>query len=548
MTGRWRRTRRWVLRAAAAVALLLVGERALGWLWPYPLARLQALPVSTVVTAVDGTWLRVVPTPAGERVLPLRWQDTAAVTRAVVLAAEDERFFTHGGADVPALLRAAAGNLAAGRVVSGASTLTMQVVRIVEPRPRTFWSKWLEVLRARQLERLLDKEQIASIWLTQVPMGGTLRGLEAAARTWFDRPLAELDVAEVAALLAMVPAPSRRSPERRPEVLRQRRDALLARLAADGVLTPAQAAAATAHELGMQRHAFPWLAPHLCDAVLAGQAADARPAVLATACGIGLQSRLQQFAATTATPGDGLAIVVLDRSTGALRALVGDRDPRSPLDLSRQPRAAGSTLKPFLYALAYDRGSLGPASLLEDLPRCYDDWQPANFDRRWLGRTRADEALATSSNLAAVRCLEAIGPGPFADLLQRLGLRTTSRALHLDGALGTDAVTPLALARAYATVSERPTSVGLRPAAAAWMLAAMQRLPLVPGRGRAGCVAWKSGTSSGRRDAWCVGITAEVVVVVWLGNRDGRGLPDLVGVRTATRVCADVLALVAEGA
>lgn len=539
---RWRaRLRRWLVRAFAAAVLLLLGERVLGWCWPYPLARLATLPVSTVVTAADGAWLRVVPTPAGERVLPLRWQDLPPLTQAVVLAGEDESFFAHAGVDAAALLRAATDNLTAGRVVSGASTLTMQVVRLVEPRPRTLWSKFVEVLRARQLERALDKQAIASVWLTQVPIGGTLRGLEAGARTWFGRPLAELDVGEVAALVAMVPAPSLRSPERRPELLRQRRDALLARLAANGQLSAERAAAAAARDLGMTRHAFPWFAPHLCDASLAGRAAADRPARLATACDLGLQRRLQRLAATAEAPGDGIALVVLTRPNGALRALVGDRDPRAPLDLARRPRAAGSTLKPFLYALAYDRGSLGPTTLLEDLPRSFDDWQPANFDRRWLGRTRPDDALAVSSNLTAVRCLEGVGVAAFAELLRRLGLREAGTALHLDGALGTDAVTPLALARAYAAAVDRPASVGLRPASAAWLLDAMRRLPLVPGHGRAGDIAWKSGTSSGKRDAWCVGITDRDVVVVWLGNRDGRGLSDLVGIRTATRLCAAIV-------
>jgi penicillin-binding protein 1C len=519
--------------------VLLIAERVLGWCWPYPLARLHALPVSTVVTAADGTWLRVVPTPAGERVLPLCWRDLSPHAQALVLAAEDERFFAHTGVDVQALARAAIDNGFAGRVVSGASTLTMQVVRLVEPRPRTVWSKCVEVLRARQLERLLDKETIAGVWLTQVPMGGTLRGLEAAARTWFARPLAELDAVDTAALVAMVPAPSLRSPQRRPELLRNRRDALLRRWGQPFV----------ARELGMARHAFPWHAPHLCDAVLVGRARADLPDALPTACEPGLQQRLQQLAATIEAPGDGLAFVVLARGDGSLRALVGDRDPWAPLNLGLCRRSAGSTLKPFLYALAHERGSLGPATLLEDLPRSYDDWQPANFDRRWHGRLRADDALAVSSNLTAVRCLEAVGAADFGELLRRLGLRSSGSSsrhigdLHLDAALGTDAVTPLGLARAYAAVADRPESVGLSPASATWMLDAMRRLPIVFGRARAGDVAWKSGTSSGKRDAWCVAVTERDVVVVWLGNKDGRGLADLVGVRTATRVCAEVVGL-----
>jgi penicillin-binding protein 1C len=269
VTPRWRRLRRAACWLVAGWLLLLAGERALEQLWPYPLAALRALPVSTVVTAADGVWLQVTATPAGERVLPLRWRDCPPAAQLVILASEDERFFDHAGVDLRALARAALANAAAGRVVSGASTLTMQVVRMVEPRPRTLWSKCVEIVRARQLERCLDKETIASTWLTQAPMGGTLRGFEAAARHWFGRPFAQLQAHEVAALVAMAPAPSARAPHRRPELLRARRDALLARLAACGALAPADVAAAQARDLGMARHGWPWLAPHLCAAATA---------------------------------------------------------------------------------------------------------------------------------------------------------------------------------------------------------------------------------------------------------------------------------------
>jgi penicillin-binding protein 1C len=543
VTRRWRRLRRLAVWLLGGWLLLLGGERVLQWCWPYPLARLQALPVSTVIAAEDGTWLQVTSTPAGERVLPLRWCDCPASVQRAILASEDERFFAHGGVDGWALLRAAVSNVRAGRVVSGASTLTMQVVRMVEPRPRTWWSKCLEIVRARQLERCLDKQAIASVWLTQVPMGGTLRGFEAAARHWFGRPVAQLAPHEVAALVAMVPAPSTRAPHRRPELLRACRDTLLAKLAAHGAIDATSAAAARGRELGMTRRPWPWLAPHFCAATLAPLPAGLRPPRLPTAASLALQQRLEQIVRAEQLPGTGVAIVVLRRRDGALQALLGDRDPLAPMDLSRRPRAAGSTLKPFLYALAHQQGGIGPQSLLDDLPRTYDDWQPVNFDRRWRGRTRAADALATSSNLVAVRCLELVGTDAFADLLQRLGLGSPGRRLDLDAALGTDAVSPLALARAYLRFVQRPQAFGLSSASVDWTLAAMRRLPLVAGKSRAGDVAWKSGTSSGRRDAWCVGITEAAVVVVWLGNHDGRGLPDLVGVRSASRLLVEVVAV-----
>ena len=541
---------RWLKRAAWAACGCVVAtwcaERVVDVSWPYPLARLQAMPCSTVLTAVDGTWLRVAPTPAGERALPLAWDECAPSLQAAILVGEDERFFDHGGVDWCAGVRAFASNVAAGRVVSGASTLTMQVVRMVEPRPRTFAAKALEVVRARQLERVLDKQQIAAVWLTQVPMGGTLRGMEAAARHWFGRSARELDTAAAAVLVAMVPAPSARSPERRPELLRARRDALLRRMHERGHLDAAALAAALATDLGMQRQPWPWCAPHACDGALAELGAGERPAVLAVGIDLELQQRVQRVVNEQPDlPGDGLAVVVVRRDDGSLPVVLGDRDPLAPLDLSRCRRSAGSTWKPFLYALARERGAVAAQGFVDDLPRAFDDWRPANFDRGWLGRTRAGDALATSSNLAAVRCLETVGTAPFAELLRELGLYDGERPLHLDAALGTSPVSPRRLAQAYWRFVERPEDVGLSRASVQWTLQSLRRLPLVAGQTRAGDVAWKSGTSSGRRDAWCVGITDEHVVVVWLGNRDGRGLPDLVGVRIANRLLAAVLSVVA---
>jgi membrane carboxypeptidase/penicillin-binding protein PbpC len=637
-----RSLRRAGIAGVALFAFAFLGERLVDVFWPYPLERLRAMPTSPVVVAADGTWLRVVPTPAGERVLPLPWNEAPDALRALVLSAEDERFFRHTGVDWLAVLRATISNVAAGRVVSGASTITMQVVRIVEPRPRTLWSKCIEAIRARQLERILTKEEIASLWLEQVPIGGTLRGFEAAARYWFGCSAHELDAASAASLVAMVPAPSTRSPQRDAVLLQAFRDQILAEALDKGALPHATVEAALSRDLGMTPRGWPWFAQHASDAAwrahldgveergvaaggrsprraepdaeahlpgaqrprpvadassalphpvaldrvalhrvalhrvalhpvalhratptedpggrVQGTADDAsrepplrptRPVLITTDIDFELQRRVQDLVrARDDLPGDGLAVVVVDRRTGTMPVVVGDRDPWAPLDLSTCRRSAGSTLKPFLYALARERGALAVDALVDDLPQQYDAWEPANFDRDFLGRTQAGDALATSSNLAAVRCLEAVGPEPFAELLAGLGLRAPDRPLHLDAALGTDAVSPQGLALAYWRFVERPDALGLSRASVDWTLQALRRLPLVPGRLPAGEVAWKSGTSSGRRDAWCVGVVDRHVVVVWLGNRDGRGLTDLVGIRSAGAVLADVLAVLPRG-
>lgn len=541
----WRRLRRALLALAAAILLLWAGERALVWAFPYPLARLQAMERSTVVLAADGSWLQVWPTTAGERVLPLRWRELPRHLQDAILVAEDERFFAHAGVDLAAVARAVGQNVAAGRVVSGASTLTMQAVRIVEPRPRTLWSKAVEALRARQLERAIGKERVLDLWLTQVPMGGTLRGLEAAARCWFGRAARELDLAQAATLVAMVPAPSARAPHRHPERLRACRDALLGRMAAAGVVGGADAAAAMAQPLGAVRHPWPQRAWHLCAAELAALPQGARPDVLHTGADPALQERLERLlAARPGLPGDETAIVVLDRGDGAVRALAAARAGTAGVqDLSRCRRSVGSVLKPFLYALAMERGVLPATGRLADAPLQLGTWRPANFDGDYAGATRPADALAASANLPAVHCLERVGIGPFAELLQRLGLPVPVEGLGLDVALGTLAASPLELARAWQRFAAAQPPPGLSAGSVQWTLGALSRLSpgatALPGR-----LAWKSGTSSGCRDAWCVGVDDRHVLVVWLGNRSGRGEADLQGVRSAGAVLAEVAALV----
>lgn len=535
-----RLVRRMLWGLVGSVLFLLVAERVLDWAFPYPLARLRALELSTVVQSADGEWLRVVPTARGERALPLSWRSAPPLLRAAILAAEDERFLEHSGVDWAAILRAGLGNLRAGRVVSGASTLTMQVVRIVEPRPRTFFVKFVEVLRARQLERALDKEAIADVWLQQVPMGGTLRGFEAAARYWFLRPVSELGVHEIAALVAMVPAPSLRSPLRHPDLLRDRRDALLLRMAERAALPEGAAATARRLPLGMQVHAWPWRAPQLADLAVAELRGE-RPATCTTAADLGLEQRVRAELCNADLPGDGVAVVVLDRDSGAVQALIGGLDERAPLDASRRRRCVGSTLKPFLYALARECGACSEDGLVEDVPLAIGGWQPSNFHRGHAGTLLAADALATSNNIAAVRYLQRVGEVAFRDLLVGLGLPPIAAGQDMTAILGTGAASPLELARAWQRFVARPDRVGLSRASIDWTLRALQRLPMSKGL-RGGGMAWKSGTSSGRRDAWCVGVDDTRVVVVWLGNLDGRGRSDLVGARTA----ADILSRIAS--
>lgn len=539
--ARRRRWRRWLLAVPCLWLVAFAGERLLELCWPYPVAAFAALPRSLAVTAADGSLLRLLPTPAGERVLAGSFANLPAAHATAVRLAEDARFDQHGGVDFLALLRAAASNLRAGRIVSGASTLTMQVVRQVEPRPRSFANKLREVLRARQLERAVGKAAIADAWLQQVPMGGTLRGLPGAARAWFGRPLAELDLVDFAALLAMVPAPSARAPHRHPDRLLGHRNLLLRRLHQGGLLSRAELDAALRRPLGMQADGWPWRLQEGVDAALQATTPASGTLALATALDIELDLRLRAVVAEAELPCDGLAVVVLGRPHGECLAVLGDRQPRPLLDLSQCPRSLGSTLKPFLYALLHQHGGLGDGVRLDDSPLELDGWRPSNFQPGHAGRLDPALALASSNNLTAVRSLQVVGVEAFGRLLRDLGLPASAAPPDLSAALGSGIASPQQLARAYQRLVDAPAQAGLSPASAAYVLAAMRRLPLVPGE-RAAAVAWKSGTSSGRRDAWCAAITERHVVVVWLGNRGGFGHGDLVGARSANALMARVLA------
>ncbi len=493
-----------------------------------------------LTTAEERRW----PVPLGE-VSP--W-----VLRALV-AAEDRRFFDHAGVDVHAVGRALVADVTAGRFREGASTITMQLARLVLPEPRSVLGKVAQAFRAWQIERRHDKRFVLEQYVNLVPFGGNVRGVEAAARTYFGRPAATLDAPEAALLVSVLPAPTRFDPRRDRGGARRRRDHVLDRMRETGALDEAAWQRARAAPLGLSPEAFPDLAP---DAWLrAGRGA--------TTIDLRLQQGVERVAAEAGGV-DGLAIVLVDVETGAIRAMAGARTP-SPavLDATDRPRSAGSSLKPFLYALAFDRGVAAPKTRLLDLPWRADHWAPTDFDRLWRGPVAAEDALEASLNVPAVRLAAAVGPADLADVLHRFGFRHV-RAPHDGGAdlaLGTDDTTALELAGAWASLvtggrvrrpwlsaSERPAPGSgiavVSPGAAELVVRALaDRARARPAGAPLEGVAWKTGTSSSRRDAWAAGATSRYAAAVWRGRLDGRPDASLVGAEAATPILFAVLGL-----
>lgn len=560
--GRWLARGRRLLQLV--FLLLVTYEIAFGVLqvlFPLPRAAFDRYGSSPFVRAADGTPMHVGLTHRGERLIPRRAGEMSVHVLHAAVAAEDRRFFEHAGVDLRAIARAAWVNVSGPGGRQGASTITMQLARLLDPQARSFRGKLIQAFRALQLERRHEKPLLLARYLDLAPFGGNLRGVGAAAESYFGKSAGLLTAAEAALLISLLPAPTRFAPWRSAEDACTRRNRVLDAMLREGYLTRAEHADACALPLGLRRTHFPDLAPH---AWLRARNGDTSIDPL-------LQRAVENIVAAqdTATGEalDGVAVVVVENATLAIRALVGAARPDARLlDATRRPRSAGSTLKPFLYALALDRGLITLDTPLLDLPWQSGDWSPSNFDQSFRGPVPARRALSESFNLPAVRLAAALPPGAFLGVLRASGfahLRSGGRGRSIDLALGTDDVTVLELAGAYAALAnggryrapwvcaaqaalrETPAESGTRicsVGAAALITSALAE----PGRARPqGAaregVAWKTGTSSNRRDAWAAGYTRQYTVVVWRGQLNGRSHPDLIGSRTAVPVFFSVL-------
>jgi penicillin-binding protein 1C len=538
-----------------------------------PVPRLHA-PSSTVLLDRDGGLLGAAIAadeqwrfPPGE--VPERY--AAAVERF-----EDRRFRFHPGVDPAALVRAAVANVREGAVVSGGSTLTMQVVRLSRGNPpRTLSEKLVEAVLALRLEAAQDKDAILSAYAANAPFGGNTVGLEAASWRLFGRAPADLSWAEVCTLAVLPNSPALVHAGRGRERLRTKRDRLIDRLVADGRITPVDGALAKLERLPDPPAAVPADAPHLL--------AHARPAHRTTTTLDGpLQRRATQIVREHGErlAGEGIfnagAVIVSVRS-GEVLAYVGNvQAPGAPhenhVDVVRAPRSTGSTLKPFLYEAMLEDGEILPHELVPDVPLRLGGFAPENADRKFDGVLPASEALARSRNVPAAWMLRSHGVDRFQSDLQTLGMSTLHRpaadyglALILGGAEGTlwDLVSMLRVL-AFVTVAPdeplRPVSwtanavPGVAPPVdpgAAWLTLEALRDVRRPGvhagweqYGSGREISWKTGTSYGFRDGWAIGVTPDVALGVWVGNADGEGRPTLTGVGAAAPILFDLLDLV----
>ncbi len=558
---------------AALACLAFVA--ALDLLFPPQIDRARA--VSPLVVDRHGAWLHGFTTSEGRWRFAVSLEEVDPVFIERLILIEDKRFHAHWGVDLLAVARAGAASMRASRVTSGASTITMQTARLIEPRPRTPGSKAIEMLRALQLERRLSKQEILELYLTLAPYGGNIEGVRAASRLYFDKEPGRLTDAEQALLIALPQAPEARRPDLKPDAARAARAAVLEKLKGLGALSPRLAQEAANARLPQTRHLLPRHAYHAARNL----AAEGGGGVIRASLDADLQRRAESLLTDYAAQFDDGAtasLMIVENKSRAVRASIGSSGLDAPggwMDLTAAARSPGSALKPFIYALAFEEGHAGADTVIDDMPRSFGDYAPENFDRGFRGEVRVREALQHSLNVPAVNALDRVGAARFASLLRSAGvaLRTPERADSKPGlalALGGAGVTARELAALYAALGD---AGAVKPliwredekdvASAAYRLfseetahrisAILADSPALQGRApaalarEASAVAFKTGTSYGYRDAWAAGHDGEYTVIVWVGRADGAPRPGHTGRRTAAPLLFDIFDMLQRG-
>ncbi len=540
--------------------------------WSAPPSLERAGQTSTVVLDRRDRLLRAFTTPDGIWRLPVAGGDVDARYLDMLLAFEDRRFRSHGGVDALATLRAGWQFVLHGRIVSGSSTLTMQTARLLSgEHPRTLTGKLAQMVRARQLELMLTKDQILDLYLLLAPFGGNIEGVRAATLAYFGKEPRRLSPGEAALLVALPQSPATRRPDRNPENARRARDRVLARAVEAGVVKEEEARAALAEAVPTVRRAFGMLAPHLGESEVA-RLPDKR--IHRLTLDRDAQTALERLAREhTEALGSRLssAVLALDHTTGDILAYVGSADyfdsgRLGANDMVQAVRSPGSTLKPIIYGLAFEGGRAHPETLIEDRPTRFGTYNPKNFDQGFRGTVTMREALGLSLNIPAVQVLSEIGPARLNGRLRRAGLQTelpTGSAPTLAIALGGIGLRLQDLAMLYAGLASGGRAMELNyvkgerrgftkapprllSPVAAWYVTDILKDAPPPANARGGRIAYKTGTSYGYRDAWAVGYDGKHVIAVWIGRADGTATPGLSGHTAAAPLLFDAFARIAD--
>lgn len=549
----------------------------LDFLFPLPPEKL-APPGSTIVSDRNGELMRVFLAPDDMWRIRLEGDEISDNLKRAVLAFEDRYFYWHPGINPISIVRAAYANLKSWEVTQGGSTITMQVARLLEPKERTLKSKVIEAFRALQLELKYSKEEILSLYFNNAPYGSNVVGVGAASYLYFNKSADKLSLGESALLAAIPNAPNQTRPDTKQDAAAATRAKVLDRMLNQGKISRDQYNDALAEPIPDSRYPLPFLAPHLATYLLGRYPGRER---LETT----IDARIQRVADATMHGEAGFlhakgisnaAAIVIDNESGDLLSMVGSLDfyddaASGQVNGTLASRSPGSTLKPFVYALGFERGLISPQSLLPDVPHDYAGYRPQNYDDVYHGAVTVEEALVHSLNVPAVNLYADLGSRGLYSLLKQAGISTLPHDKQYYGlslVLGGCGVTLLELTNLYAGLarggeffpchllrSDRsPQPTRLFSAGTCYLLtdilSQLQR-PELPAiwewtvdRPK---VAWKTGTSYGHRDAWSIGYTPKYTIGVWVGNFSGKGARELVGAEIAAPILFDLFAALDDG-
>ena len=553
-----------IVSRIALVAAMLIGLfMAVDHVFPLHKMLNKQDDFARLIIAEDGTPLRAFPDQQGVWRYPVSIDDVSPVYIKTLLAYEDRWFWYHPGVNPLSMLRASVQNLIHGRVISGGSTITMQVARLIDPHERTLTGKLKQMFRALQLEWYFSKEKILTLYLNRAPFGGPLEGVQAASFAYLGKSASQLSQAEAALLSVLPQSPSRFRPDRNPERATRARDKVLERLFHFGHLSMAEVNDARMEVVIAQMQAMPMMAPILARR-LKHEVASGE--VLKTTIDSQLQANLETLVKdyTHQLPGrSSAAVLVVNHHNMAVKAYVAsadffDAERYGQVDMIQAIRSPGSTLKPFLYAMALDQGLLTSHSMLMDEAVNIEGYQPENFSKGFAGAVSMNDALQRSLNVPAIQVLQFIGPGYFHAHLQNAGLNLhlpLSGKPNLSLILGGGGTRLEQLVSAYSAFSRGGKAAQLRYIAtqenepaihekhlmssgAAWIIRTIlssvaDRESLSGIINRSESLAWKTGTSYGFRDAWAIGMTDHYTIGIWTGRPDGTPVPGYYGAQTA---------------
>ena len=557
--------KKWLQRIALTLLCILIATPILFWgadkLWPLPLRQIE---MARTVIAQDGTPLWRFADRDGIWRYPVTRDQVSPEYIEALLTYEDRYFYSHPGINPLALMRAAWQDLSSGRIVSGGSTISMQVARLIDPHSRTIGGKLKQIWRTAQLEYHYSKDEILEMYLNRAPYGGTIEGIGAASWVYLNKSPANLTASE-AALFAVLPqAPSRLRPDRYPERAQAARDKVLDRLGEYQIWPADKIADIKQEQIWLASRKNPKLAPLLARRVAKGS----QESIITTTIDAGLQRQLEDMMANWKNQlpeRTSLGLLVVDHTDMSVKSYIGsldfqDNNRFGHVDMINAWRSPGSTLKPFLFALAIDDGIIHSESLLQDVPRRFDNYRPGNFDSGFNGPVSASDSLVRSLNLPAVQLLDVYGAKRFAAQLRNVGTELRfplASDPNLTLILGGTAAKMDDLVAAYSAFARGGMASPLRftpedqlndrrlfSPGAAWIVRRIMgggARPVpdsnIPAQVR---LAWKTGTSYGYRDAWSIGINPRYTIGVWVGRPDGTPVAGQFGYATAVPIMNQV--------